>query len=61
MAIALQIRQNLGWKQLPRLVRLWPALARGRPFCKYFLCPAAALAHIVLPDFARSFSTDGFI
>jgi hypothetical protein len=52
-ASALQIRQNQGCKQLPHLVRTGPC------FSKYLLCPAAAQATIVLPDFARSLSADG--
>jgi len=58
-AFALQIRQNWGWKQLPRLVRPFPALACGLPFCKYFLCLAAAHVAIVLPDFGRNCVGDG--
>jgi hypothetical protein len=52
-AFALQIRQNLGWN-------LFAATLPRRPIhCKNFLCPAIAhKATIVLPDFARSCSTD---
>jgi hypothetical protein len=61
-AFAPQIRQNQGWKQLPRLVRFWPAHL-------LFPDPAANISHalpphlacIVLPDFGRSFSADGFV
>jgi hypothetical protein len=59
-AFALQIRQNRGWKQLPRLVRFWPAhllLVGPSANISYALPPH--LACIVLPDFGRSFSADG--
>jgi hypothetical protein len=53
-AIALQIRQNLGWKHLR------PFAHTSQCAAKISLCPAITLkATIVLPDFIRSFSNDG--
>ncbi|WP_091375472.1 hypothetical protein [Mucilaginibacter mallensis] len=53
-AFALQTRQNLGCYIFTLLsLRTWPLR-----FCKNLLCPATHKATIVLPDFARSCSTD---
>ncbi len=53
---SLQIRQNLGRYIFTLLsLRTWPL-----PFCKNLLCPAIThKATIVLPEFIRSYSTDG--
>jgi hypothetical protein len=55
MAIALQIKQNLGcYIFTPLSLRAWQLR-----FCKNLLCPAIThKATIVLPDFIRSCSTD---
>jgi hypothetical protein len=59
-ASALQIRQNRGWKQLPRLVRFWPAhLLLSGPSANISYALPPHLPRIVLPDFGRSFSVDG--
>ncbi|WP_419789136.1 hypothetical protein HDF18_11005 [Mucilaginibacter sp. X5P1] len=54
LGLTLQIRQNLGCYIFTLLsLRTWPLR-----ICKNLLCPATHKATTVLPDFARSCSTD---